>query len=766
MKNSFTPKISFLLVWLSLHVWGQSASRWIDMLSYHYIFDLNVNGNNVAAATDNAVFLYDEQSGEFQRFSTVHGLSGEKISAFHYHRISGKYFVAHQNGKIEIINPDGKVFRDNSLFTSLIPDEDKKIIAVTSHQNTLYLAMPYGITEYDIDKQEFGDTYYIGLGGMELQVNDILIFNGKIYAATDTQGIVFTDLSNPDKSDFTTWNRLDGGTWQLLRVFNNRIYGVKGNGIYEINTNSVSNVYTVPSNIKDLASDDSGFYVGFHNRVLKLNSFFSVTGTFSPTAALPFRVVSLTTGNGKLYIGTESHGILITSNQPPGSYRKIHPDSPLQNNPFSADIYDGQICVVYGDYTELYNPSPLDRSGISRYVDKRWKNIPYEDFQVRNLTDVIINPRDTAQFFAASFHEGLVEFRNGTFFQKFDNSNAPFPPIILQSGPYESYRISPVIFDDDGNLWAYQGLVMQGLHRYDLQGNWQSYSFQSIVDTMTNEGVAQMNFDREGNLWLATHRLGLVGFNPRTGDWVALTEQNNIPYEGSYRNTKAVAVDKDNILWVGTLNGLRILRNPARAFTEPSVQLERIIIELEELEGQDNQGVELLLNTEISVIEVDGANNKWVGTTNAGVFYFSEDGQQTIYRFTKENSPLPGNSIFDISIDPVTGIVLFATDRGLIGFKGDASEGKNNLDDAYVYPNPVVTRNHEYLIITNLMRDTGVKITDIEGNLVYETRSKGGSVRWDLKNFAGRKVASGVYLILLVDEEIRNTKVLKALIIN
>jgi hypothetical protein len=40
-----------------------------------------------------------------------------------------------------------------------------------------------------------------------------------------------------------------------------------------------------------------------------------------------------------------------------------------------------------------------------------------------------------------------------------------------------------------------------------------------------------------------------------------------------------------------------------------------------------------------------------------------------------------------------------------------------------------------------------IKITDIEGNLVYETTSSGGTIEWDTTAFGKYKVASGVYMI-------------------
>jgi len=565
--------------------------------------------------------------------------------------------------------------------------------------------------------------------------------------------------------DITQWRQIDTGSWSLLEDFNGKLYGVKDQQLYEIDGNSVRSVYEASAPIVDIAGDDESgaFYAALSYVVVQFNASFGTTDRYWRNTEYPFNATSVYGKNGTLYIGTQEFGILKTSE--PGQYTPVHPNSPLRNTPFAADIRDGYLWVVYGNYDELYNPYPLERYGISTYRDGRWTNIPYSAFEAASLTDVKIKPSDTSVVFVGSFHDGLLEFRNGQLYKKYDNTNAPIPPIVIGDRVLNDFRISPLEWDKDENLWMFQGLVMEGIHRFDGRDNWQNYSFETLMDTPFNEGTAQMDFDADGNLWLATHRLGVVGLNPETGQMIALTEHNGIPYEGSYRNTQAAVVDKNNVLWIGTLNGLRILRNPARAFTDPDIQTEKIIIELEELEGQDNQGTELLLNTEISEIMVDGANNKWIGTTNAGLFYFSEDGQETIYHFTEENSPLPDNSIYDIAIDPVTGLVVISTGRGLIGFKGDASEATDNLDEAYAYPNPAVMTRHSYLIIRNLMSDVSLKITDIEGNLVYETRTKGGSVRWDMTNFAGQKVASGVYLILITDEEKQHTKVLKVVII-
>ncbi len=749
------------------YVSAQEKGRWIDMLSYLDIKAVVPAENFLLAGTQNAVFVYHPSDGTYDKYSTVQGLSGENVTTVAYHPQSGKIFAAHQDGKIEIIVPGEKVINDNSLFLSAVRDENKIIHAAFPYENHLFLGMHFGISVYDINQVHFGDSYYIGQGGSELTVNDLVIYQGKIYAATQGEGVKSIALDDPAKADYSRWQQTGNGNWKRLAIFNEKLYGLHDNRIYEL-APQFRLVSDPAVTVIDISTNDEYFFVASADRVLQYNAAFTLQRQWQQTASYPFLVNVLASDNENLYIGTRKFGILKGDLQNPGRYQSLHPGCPLMNIPFAADIYDGQIYVVYGDYDQLYNPYPLDRRGISRYDGKHWINIPYDDFKKVSLTDVKINPADTSQVFIGSFHQGLLEFRSGVLHQVYDDQNSTIEPIMLGNppSPYRSFRISPLLFDRDGNLWMFQGLVMNGIHRFNLSGgSWQAYSFADVTGTADNEGAADMHFDQEGNLWIATHRLGVVGLNPQTGEMIALTERNNIPYEGSYRNTQAAAVDKDNVLWIGTLKGLRILRQPGRAFTDPEIQTEPVIIELAELHGQDNQGEELLSNQEITEIVVDGSNRKWIGTANAGVFYFSEDGKETVYHFTTENSPLPGNAIYDIAIDPVRGTVLFSTNRGLIGFKGDATEGKNSLDDAYVYPNPVNMKRHDHLVIRNLMSEISLKITDVEGNLVWETESKGGTVIWNLKNFSGRPVASGVYLILLTDREKQNTKVLKALVI-
>ena len=238
---------------------------------------------------------------------------------------------------------------------------------------------------------------------------------------------------------------------------------------------------------------------------------------------------------------------------------------------------------------------------------------------------------------------------------------------------------------------------------------------------------------------------------------------------------KSIAVDNNNHLWIGTIQGLRVLYNTSSFFDTSIVSAQQIVI------LEDGIPRELLEQQYITDIEVDGANNKWVATIGSGVFYFSPNGQQTIYHFTKENSPLPSNNINDVSVNQINGKVYFATDQGLVSFATGSSSSSDDFTNSYIYPNPVrpsFNTLFDKVKITNLTENVNIKITDIEGNLVAEAQSNinarynnfnleidGGTAFWNGKNLRNKQVSSGVYIIMLSDLQSYETKILKLMII-
>jgi ligand-binding sensor domain-containing protein len=289
-------------------------------------------------------------------------------------------------------------------------------------------------------------------------------------------------------------------------------------------------------------------------------------------------------------------------------------------------------------------------------------------------------------------------------------------------------------------------------------GQWQSYSIEIVADNALVLSYGRMVIDRNNTKWFVSNREGAFGFNENSNpQFKKVKTQDDEGYP--FTDTRAIAIDNRNQLWIGSVGGLRVLSN-VNQFNSPDDLVSRPIIFVE-----DDLPQELLANQFITDIAVDGANNKWIGTADAGVFLLSPNGQETLQRFTVNNSPLPSNFINDIAINGKTGEVFFATDKGMVSFKGTSTKGNDNLNNVIVYPNPVRPGFTGTVKITGLLDKANVKITDISGNLVFEQISAGGTIEWDTTAFGKYKVASGVYMIFITSEDATETKVSKVMII-
>ena len=126
---------------------------------------------------------------------------------------------------------------------------------------------------------------------------------------------------------------------------------------------------------------------------------------------------------------------------------------------------------------------------------------------------------------------------------------------------------------------------------------------------------------------------------------------------------------------------------------------------------------------------------------------------------------MPSDCVLSIAIDE-KGEVYIGTAKGLVSYRGDATEPEQTFADAYVYPNPVRPNYEGVITISGLMDNTTIYIADAAGNIVCRTHSNGGTAVWDGKTKSGKKAHSGVYTIYCNTADGRNYTTLKVLIMH
>jgi hypothetical protein len=226
-------------------------------------------------------------------------------------------------------------------------------------------------------------------------------------------------------------------------------------------------------------------------------------------------------------------------------------------------------------------------------------------------------------------------------------------------------------------------------------------------------------------------------------------------------NVLSVAEDLDGTIWAGTDQGPFIYYNPANLFDSDMPPLR---IKIPRNDGT-NLADYMLEKETITCIAVDGANRKWLGTSGSGVYLLSADGTKEVSHFNEQNSPLLSNSIASLAVDNKTGEIWFGTSKGIQSLRGNATEGGERFSGIYSFPNPVREDFSGNVTITGLVRDSEIKITDVSGNLVFQTISDGGQATWDLKNYKGNRVSTGVYLVFCSSGDGTQSAVTKILVI-
>ena len=769
--------LSSLFFSLSFSAQTDYSDSWEDFYSYNNVKDFIKVDDVIYALVDNAVFTYDIVTKEINKLSSVQGLTGETTASIYFNKSFQRLIIGYENGLIEVVDNDGSITISSNIV-DFNQSGRKRINHFKEFNNKLYVSTPFGIVVYDIEKLEFGDTYFIGNNSSSLEVYQTEVLNGFIYAATDT-GVFVADINSNLLIDFNNWEeQFSGRNFPQITLFDNQLFVVEGTKLYHLSGSVLVQVRNFNEPIKALKSSSSHLSVTLNKSAVILDVILNQVFRFSANTIFDFTLNTSLFESNSVFLGTKEFGILNTNSTQITSFTEYHPEGPLSNDVFSITAQNNSLWAVYGGYSGTYTPIQR-RQGYSHFNGENWINTKFNASLPGDLVAVTIDPNNENKVFISALGVtsninvsptgGLLVVENDIVTQTYNHLNSAFKPISI-SLPNINIRVSGAVFDNQGNLWATNYETNEELIKFSATEQWSSVDLTSIK-TSDAAGLNEIFVDRNNSIWIGSRRNGVYIYNEngnRKKALIATPNLGNLPD----LNVRTVAVDANNRAWIGTQSGLVMYSNASGVFDDATPNANAVVIN-----GDENGfGERLLGDQTINSIVVDGADNKWFGTDNGGVIYTNPNGQRTLANFSMQNSPLPTNKIVKISVDNSTGKVYFATNKGIVVYNSKVAPFGDVLGAVYAYPNPAL-KNHQTVTIdgrkgTHLPKGTNIKILDVAGNLVYETNVeegqelKGGKAVWDKRNLAGNKVASGIYIVLLSNDDASETAVTKIAIVN
>jgi len=739
------------------------VGRWRNYMAYYNATMVVETPNLVFGLYDGSLLSYSPDDGEIRTYSNQNGLHDTNIQLIAYHPGEKALILVYTNANIDIFLGENDVY--NLPFCKTNNSMDKTIYNLEIIGDYAYISAAFGIVVVDVKRKEIKEIYDLGV-----PVKSVCLKGDYLYAAT-TAGI---------KKALITSNLLDRENWKIiddelignfteakkLLIFNGQLIIYSWDLAFYINPDKTNKRIEINgiTGIKLL-----------NNQLVILtdkNIYFYSDLTHYTTVPLSAYSIDCINSKNQYWLASGDSGLTGIIKAPDSSdynvtTSEIKVNSPKRNLNFYMTFQANKLLVVGGGKDGNRQNLP---GTLMVYEDGKWFNFDENaiadstGLQCLDFVSVTVDPLDPNHYFVGSWGEGLYEFKDNKFVKLYSLDNSSLQTAI--EGNIHYVRVDGMVFDNDNNLYMGNGSVMNGLSIFMDQKTWKSFYYPPSSINSPDRIV----ISRDNLKWFNFFRPGKAGImvlddNGTVGD----PSDDKYVYSGNFTDQLgtdikatvylAMAEDQNGIIWVGTDNGLIY-------FTSMD-QVEQGVCNRIVSTDQYGAGFYPLEGVRVRSIAVDGGNRKWVATAGSGVYVVDQsDGSETkVDNFTMDNSPLLSDNVNSIAINNQTGEVFIGTDKGLCSYQSEAIEGKTDYSNVYAYPNPVRPSRSSQVVITGLMQNSTVKITDLTGNLIKEGISMGGQYVWNCADRSGAIVKAGIYLVFAATSDGTQGVVTKIMVI-
>jgi hypothetical protein len=721
-----------------------AIGEWSALLPYNSAVGVATDGTTLFTIGQ-AFFTYNSHNGEGPvAYSKVQGMSGIGMQSIGYDAATGTLILSYTDGNIDL-------FKDNTFYN--IPDlkqqvlfENKQVFHIYAENGTAYLCTSVGIMVIDLIKRLVTNTWPLYLNNEVSPVNS-LIGNGKYFYIIPRTGLYRIDKNNTQISLLQAWQCMDSTDtfFNIAAVYNQLFFSTKKTVFTLTAADTLQQVYSSADHIQHIDGGYNNLMIGVSRNpggaVKIMNMAYTVVDSFDCTDSMA-QAVQLS--DSSIWVAVPNGGLekRTATNQT----KFVFPDGPSSPYTFDLYAYNRNLYIAHGGYSSAYFANH-SYNGFSNYNNGKWKLYKRGSYPLldnsRDFT-TITKDESTGTLYAGSYLDGLF-VENSDTSSEVIGQNSVFDGSIAYGS--DAHQILGLGLDRSDNLWVSMMFSRHQLYAKTKDGTWYKYLVPAV-----NYG-GPLAIDDSGQIWfVCSAGLGIAVFNTNKtlGDiaddasyhFIAGIGYGNLPSNAVY----CIAKDKKNQMWVGTDNGIGIVKNCiARQNTtvcDAEIPLDNVC--------------SLFVGQIVTSIIVDDLDRKWIGTHH-GVWLISADAQQVIYHFTAANSPLPSDLIQKMCIDGLTGDVYIGTDEGLVSYHATVTDGNVSGGNTLVFPNPVPPGYSGSIAIRGVPANADVRITDINGQLVYHTKAQGGQAIWDGRDYTGRRPQTGVYPFFVSSGDGRHT---------
>ncbi len=723
--KDYVPALRFWCValWTIVIGLGQTASaiEWRTSTSFKDVRRLTVINDTLWAATSGGLLAIHDGTEPVTEYTNVDGLGTTDVFDIIIDG-NGQKWVAGMGRLVRFGETESRQFLEN--------DDNRDPYAlyrIVDNGDDLWIGTSIRLELFSktSDDGEF-PFWYTRFGNLtdDPEVRDVLLRGDSIWLATSA-GLATADITDPrilgQSSRWTTWGAewFAGGGLERVVAYQSDMYLAASTGLWKL---------TILDGDTNITLLDAGTGERFTDLHLENDSLFFYyeggmgaivdgTPTLIPTPGLPAAPNTGLSFGGRRWLAVLQEGIYYDSNGTFVEFRRTG----LPNNQVS-DLTVNRNGVI----TAAFTSRPA-----ATLIDNLWGSY---DFSVGERTTLLISDSNGVPWLGTRGN-GLwllgedsatnYDEQNSTLIGNTDDPPNGLRYIVINglatdgrylfAACYRAANGDPVAIADLNN-------IDDPINGWDALGSADGIDHTFVVSLDYRNGFVAVGNEFNG---VYVCNVGDNPFDRPDNSCTHYTEDNSFLRSDDIR---VVRFAPDGILWVGTNVGL--------SRYDPGIER---FVDVDLPAGVDR---------DIADLEFDGRGNLWVGTRDGLARFDATTGQFEVY--TTANSGLVADQINALTLDQATGDLYIATNQGISLLTSPVERIEFDLDQVVAFPNPFVINSPLDSLAFNFGRPGMVRIFTPAGELVRRLNTNRG---WFGDNQAHERVASGVYIYLLEDDQ-------------